>query len=833
MKFYTSVNQYGNNILVRGLNNGHAVQDRIPFKPSLFVPTTMNRDKATAKSLYGKPLAEIKFESINDAKEYVKMYKEVEGFEIYGNTNYGYQYISQQWPAEVEFDMSQLKIWTLDIETSAENGFPDIANPQEKVLIITTRDFVSKQIVSFGLFPFKPEQANHTYVQCKDEMDLLKQFLEYISEDYPHIITGWNVEFFDIPYLCNRITKILGEDALKKFSPWKVVEEKNILKFKKENISFNVMGIAILDYLDLYKKFTYGNQESYKLDHIAKVELGKEKLNYDEFSSFNEFWKGDWQKFVRYNVIDCELVDELEEKMKLIELILTMAYDAKCNYVDIFSAVRTWDCILYNQLLKKNIMVHQNQRNQGRQIAGAYVQTPRPGKYDWVVSFDATSLYPSIIMQYNMSPETMAMEKSYLDIKVSDLLENKVNTSDLAEKNICMASNGVCYTNDKQGIFPEIVQKLFDDRKQYKNLMLSAQAKYEETKDKIWLKEISKYNNFQMARKIQMNSLFGAMANEFFRFYDDRVAEGITLTGQYIIQKVGVALNDYLNKVCGTKDFEYSFYSDTDSCYVTLAPLVEKFYKGKEPEKIVDILDQICETKIQEVLNKVCGEISEYTNAFDNKISFKREAIAETGVWVAKKRYALNVLNNEGVKYAEPKLKVMGLEIVRSSTPEPIREGLRKAVKMVLTSDQDTLQKYIMEFEAEYRKLKPEDISFPRGVNGIDKYTDKANIYKGGTPMHVRGALLYNFYTKKHGLDKKYEQIKEGDKIKFVYLKEPNTIGENCIAFNTVIPLELDLLKFIDYETMFDKSFLEPMNTILHGIGWSAKPQATLEGLFG
>jgi DNA polymerase elongation subunit (family B) len=830
MKFYTSVNQYGNNILVRGVNNGHKVQDRVAFKPSLYVP---NKDKATAKSLFGKPLAEVKFDSINDAKEYVKLYKDVEGFEIYGNTNYAYQYISSTFKDDVEFDMSQLKIWTLDIETSAENGFPDVGNPQEKVLLITTQDYVSKQIVSFGLYPCEKINDKHTYVHCKDEVDLLSQFLEYVAEDHPHIITGWNVEFFDIPYLCNRITKMLGDDALKKFSPWKVVEEKSITRFQKESIAFSILGIAILDYLDLYKKFTYGNQESYKLDHIAKVELGKEKLNYDEFVSFNEFWKGDWQKFVRYNVIDCELVDELEEKMKLIELILTMAYDAKCNYVDIFSAVRTWDCILYNQLLKKNIIVHQNERKQGRSIAGAYVQTPRPGKYKWVVSFDATSLYPSIIMQYNMSPETMATESKYRDIKVSELLEGTVDTSDLVENKFCMAANGVCYTTDKQGIFPEIVQKLFDDRKQYKKLMLVAQAKYEESKDKIWLKEISKYNNFQMARKIQMNSLFGAMANEFFRFYDDRVAEGITLSGQYIIQKVGKALNDYLNKICGTKDFEYSFYSDTDSCYVTLDPLVEKFYKGKEPEKIVDILDKICESKIQEVLNKVCGEISDYTNAFQNKIVFKREAIAETGVWVAKKRYALNVYNNEGITYKEPKLKVMGLEIVRSSTPEPIREALRKAVKLVLTSDENTLQSYIMGFETEFRKMKAEDISFPRGVNGVEKYTDRNNIYKQATPMHVRGALLYNFYINKNDLRKKYELIKEGDKIKFVYLKEPNTIGENCIAFNTVIPPELDLLKFIDYEKMFDKSFLEPMNTILTGIGWSAKPQATLEGLFG
>jgi len=830
MKFYTSVNQFGNNILVRGINNGHIVQEKVPFKPSLYVPS---KTDSTAKSLFGKELAEIKFQSINEAKDYVSRYSDVSGFEIYGNTNYAYQYISSKFPDDIEFDMTQLNIKTLDIETSAELGFPDVKNPQEKILLITLQDYVSKQIVSFGLYPCSPVHDKHTYVYCKDEATLLIEFLDYISENTPHIITGWNVEFFDIPYLCNRIIKILGDDAVKKLSPWGVVEEKQVTRFQKQVAAFNILGVAILDFLDLYKKFTYSAQESYKLDHIAKVELGKEKLNYDEFDSFNEFWKKDWPKFVRYNVIDCELVDELEEKMKLIELILTMAYDAKCNYVDIFSAVRTWDCILYNQLLKKNIIVHQKENKPGRSIAGAYVQTPKPGKYKWVVSFDATSLYPSIIMQYNMSPETMLTETQYRDITVNDLLESKRDLSDLIDNKMCMAANGVCYKNDKQGIFPEIVQKLFNDRKEYKKLMLVAQAKYEETKDKIWQKEISKYNNFQMARKIQMNSLFGAMANEFFRFYDSNVAEGITLSGQYIIQKVGTGLNEYLNKVCGTKDFEYSFYSDTDSCYVTLDPLVEKFYKDKPPKKIVEILDQICESKIQEVLNTVCTEIAEYTNAFDKKIYFKREAIAETGIWVAKKRYALNVYDNEGVTYAEPKLKVMGLEIVRSSTPEPIRDGLRKAVKLALTSDESTLQNYIRDFETEYRKMPPELISFPRGVNGINKYSDRSSIYKAGTPMHVRGALLYNFHIEKNNLGIKYEKIKEGDKIKFIYLREPNLIGENCIAFNTVIPPEFDLAKYADYDTMFDKSFIEPMKTILDGVGWTTKPQATLEGLFG
>jgi DNA polymerase elongation subunit (family B) len=583
--------------------------------------------------------------------------------------------------------------------------------------------------------------------------------------------------------------------------------------------------------LGLYKKFTYTAQESYKLDHIAKIELAKEKINYGEYDSFRMFYKNNWQKFVEYNVIDTELVDQLEDKMKLIELIITMAYDAKCNYIDIFSAVRTWDCILWNHLWQKNIIVHQrDESRRGRQIEGAFVQEPVPGKYNWVVSFDATSLYPSIIMQYNLSPETIV--QGNMNVSVDTLLK-KENILDMLKKdNLCITANGYRFRTDRQGIFPEIVQKLFDDRQKYKKLMLTTQLKYEETKDPKYLKDISRYNNFQMARKIQLNSLFGAWGNEFFRFYDDRIAEGITITGQYIIKTVVNVLNEYINKICNTDNYIYCFYSDTDACYITLDNLVQKFYKNLPSDKIVEILDKICIDKIEKVINKACDNLMSYTNAFERKVYFKREVIAEQGIWVAKKRYALNVYNNEGIQYSEPRLKVMGLEIVRSSTPEPIRYGLREAVKLVLTKSEKHLQKFIKEFEEKFKEFSPEDISFPRSVNGVTKYNDKSSIYKQGTPMHVRAALLYNFYLSKGKLDKKYELIREGDKIKFLYLKEPNPIGENCIAFVSSIPDEFNIKKYVDYETMFLKSFLDPIDTILNCVGWSAKPKATLEGLF-
>lgn len=828
-KFYTNVVQWGNRVLVREVQDGYPVQHKNAFKPTLFVKA---KKGSQWKSLFGENLEPITFGEINEAKDFIKRYSEVDNFEIFGNKNFAYQFITENYSGEIEFDISQIKIFSIDIETSAEYGFPNVNDPIESVLLISIQDYASKQIVTFGCGDFKVTKDNHDYVQCRNENELLSKFITFIQQELPHVFTGWNCETFDIAYLVKRIDRVLGNDVSRRLSPWGIVNDKSFERAGKEVTAFEIVGIATLDYLDLYKKFTYNAQESYKLDYIAKVELGKQKLEH-EYDSFREFYKNDWQRFVEYNVVDVELVDQLEDKMRLIELIITMAYDAKCNYGDVFSAVRTWDCILYNHLWNKKVVVHQrDETRRGRQIIGAFVKEPVPGKYDWVVSFDATSLYPSIIMQYNMSPETMIVGESY-DTTIDGMVNHTFDVTDHAvSQDYTMAANGYYYRRDSQGLFPEITQKLFDDRQRYKKLMIAAQKQYEETKDKKYQKEISKYNNFQMARKIQLNSLFGAWGNEYFRFYDDRIAEGITITGQYIIQRVGKALNEYLNKICETKNFDYAFYSDTDSCYITLDPLVRKFYAGQSKDKIIEILDKICEEKIVKVINKACDGIGDYTNAFQRKIIFKREAISDRGIWVAKKRYALNVYDNEGVRYADPKLKVMGLEIVKSSTPEPVREALREAVRLAITSTQNDLHRYIENLESDFKKLKPHEIAFPRGVKGLQKYSDTADIYKSATPMHVRGSLLYNFHMKKKNLDKKYEMIQEGDKIKFLYLSEPNPISENCIAFVSQLPPELGLTKYVDYNTMFEKSFVEPLTSIISSMGWSVKPKATLADLF-
>ena len=554
--------------------------------------------------------------------------------------------------------------------------------------------------------------------------------------------------------------------------------------------------------------------------------MGHKKLE-NPHDSFREFYEKDWNLFVEYNIIDTVLVDELEDKLKLIELCFTMAYDGKMNYSDVSSPVKTWDCLLYNHLWQQNVVFGQKESKQSRSIAGAYVQEPVPGQYEWVESFDATSLYPSIIMQYNMSPETLVPGEVY-DVTVDGMLEKKYSF----DGKYAVASNGQCFSRDKLGYMPEIVQKFFDDRQRYKKLMKESEQLLEDTKDPKYKNEIAKYNNFQMARKIQLNSLYGAMANEYFRFFDTRIAEGITLSGQVIIRETAIALDEYVNEVCGTKGETYSFYSDTDSCYITLKAVVDKFFADKDTNKLVDILDKIGTDQIEPCISRAMDKLVDYTHAYEKKIFFKREAIADKAIWIAKKRYAMNVYDNEGTRYQVPQLKVMGLEIVRSSTPAPVRASLKEAVRLTLTTDEKTLQKFIEKTQKEFKSMSPEEIAFPRGCNNIGKYTCDTDIYAKGCPIHVRGSLLYNHYLDVNNISHKYEKIQEGDKVKFLYLKEPNTMREYCISFNSKIPAEFNVHRYVDYDVMFQKAFLDPMDTIVKSLGWETEETHTLEDLF-
>lgn len=354
-------------------------------------------------------------------------------------------------------------------------------------------------------------------------------------------------------------------------------------------------------------------------------------------------------------------------------------------------------------------------------------------------------------------------------------------------------------------------------------------------------KDISKYKNLQLAKKVQLNSAYGALGNQYFRFFDVRMAESITLSGQLSIRWIEARVNEYLNKLLKTEGEDYVIASDTDSLYITFDRLVKQvFAKGDgvqnlDTDRVVKFLDDVAQKKIEPFIDKSYQDLADLMNAYDQKMFMKREAIADKGIWTAKKRYALNVYDNEGVRYTEPKLKVMGLEIVKSSTPQSCRDALKGAVKLIMSSDETTVQKYIADFKEKFRTLPFEEVAFPRGVTDLTKYTtngDELEFMKS-TPIHVRGSLLYNHLLKQHKLEKRYESIKDGEKIKFCYLKTPNPVRQNVLSIMSSLPKEFGLNQYIDYDTQFDKAFLEPISAILSAIGWKAEKTATLEAFFG
>lgn len=551
-----------------------------------------------------------------------------------------------------------------------------------------------------------------------------------------------------------------------------------------------------------------------------------------------------YQIGMEYNIKDVDLIVKLEDKLKLLELGLTLAYDTKCNYEDIFAQTRMWDSLIYCYLLEKNIVVPPKEvKQKSSAFEGAYVKEPQVGLHEWMASFDLNSLYPHLLMQYNLSPESLIDPEDYTDemrriisdgVSVERLLNQKIDTSNL--NGVTLTPNGQFFKTDKQGFLPRMMEELYEDRKRFKKLMLKYKQDYENETDAESKKEIAKlvarYDNLQLAKKLSLNSAYGVLGSQYFRFYDIRLALAVTQAGQLSIRWIERKLNQYMNNILKT-DTDYVIASDTDSIYLNLGPLVKKVYDTKSPtSKVIDFMDKVCEEKIQPYIDKSYKELSDYVHAFQQKMQMKRECLADKGIWTAKKRYILNVYNNEGVAYHEPKMKVMGLEMIKSSTPQVVRGKMHELIKLIVDADETTVQNFILNFKEEFKTLPPEEISFPRGVNGLKEYTDSASVYKKGTPIHVKGALLYNSKLKELDLSKTYPTIKEGEKLKFSYLKSPNPIKDTVISYPVRLPKEFGLHDYIDYEIMFEKTFVEPVKIILDTIGWEIEKRSTLDSFF-
>ncbi len=837
--FYTSVVRYGNSMLYRGYDaNGNKIFKKDHFKPTFYISS---KKDVGWTGFDGKNIGPVSFENMRESKQWLEKYKDVEGINVYGSSNYLHQYITEKYPREIEFDRDRINVSTIDIETEYEGGFPNPSEATQKILAITLKNNIDNIYHVWGYGDYNTETAlikPVRYYRCRDEASLLTKFLDFYfkQENMPDVITGWNVRFFDIPYLVNRTARILGMDMVKKFSPWGMVEHKTIKRMMKTQETFDIRGVQILDYLELFQKFgyAYGTQESYKLNNIANVVLGEKKLSFEESGSLKNLYKDDFQKYIDYNMKDVQLVDRLEEKMGLITLAVTMAYKGGVNYQDVFGTVGIWESIIYRKLMtqRKVTPAHFSPASKSS-FAGGYVKDVYEGMHDWVVSFDLNSLYPNIIVQWNMSPETI--------VRLSDVptgVDYYLNYFDseldpihpmLREKNLTVATNGSTYSKKQEGVLPTIIIDYYNERKSVKKMMLAAEQQYVKTKTYELEKEINQLHNQQMAIKILMNSLYGAMGNQYFKYFDIQIAEGVTLTGQMVIRWAERAINKSMNDLLKTDNKDYVIAMDTDSLYVNFADLVKKL----KPTDPVKFLDKISAEHFEPILNKSYEKLFKNLNCHKSRMEMAREVIADRGIWTAKKRYILNVHNSEGVQYDEPKLKIMGIEAIKSSTPEVVRKKFKEIFKVLLTGSEKETQNFIQSFKQEFYSLPAEQVAFPRSVTNITDWSDRKTIYGKGSPIHVRGSLLYNKYLKEFKLNKKYELIENGSRLKFCYLKMPNKIKENVVAFPDKLPEEFGLNNYIDYDTQFQKTFIDPLSLILDAINWSAEERASLDEFFG
>lgn len=840
--FYTSVERYGNNILWRGYKNSKRFSQKVQFQPTLYIS---NKNGDEYRSLIGdKPVIPKRFENMAAAKDFAEQYKDVRGMDIWGNTNYVTQFIEENYPGEIKFDSSLINVVAFDIEVDISDGYANIETADKEITSIAYKSSKSDTYHLLGrkeydkhktITGISPEHIQ--FMQFDTEHALLRRFIQIWENDYPDIVTGWNVEYFDIQYIVTRIAALFNEDTARRLSPWGSIRKQTREFFGKPQSTYTISGISVIDYMDAFKKFgyKYGPQESYKLDHIAHVILGEKKLDYSEYGNLTTLYEKNPQLYLDYNLKDTHLIVRMEEETGLLSLVMTVAYGGGVNYGDAFGTVGIWESTIYRKLMEKKIVpfLKGGPGQRAGELVGGYVKDPQVGMHPWVVSFDLNSLYPHLMLQYNMSPETYLEDtRKYVtqDMVLKDQFEND-------DSSISVCANGACFTNKKLGIIPEIIDEYYNNRKKIKKEMLRVEQEIENEKDPVRKKELKReanqLHNSQMAIKIAMNSLYGATANIYFLYYINDMAEAITTGGQLSIRYAQKSVNAYLNKILKTDGVDYIVYIDTDSIYVNMGPLIKSVFGTTDIDRKQgeEFLDKVCATKIEAVIAAGYENLAKKMGAYRNAMSMKREKITDKSVFVAKKRYIMNALNSEGVHFAKPKISVTGLESVRSSTPEICRNKMKDAFEVIMNEGEEAIQKFIDKFRGEFRNLPAEEIAKTSGTDDIEKYIHQGT-YKKGCPMHVRGCILYNQFLESNGLDKKYQKIQSGDKIKFVYLKTPNPIRENMISFPGVLPKEFNLDKYIDYDIQFEKVFLGPIESILQAIGWSAEKVNTIEDFF-
>lgn len=853
---YTYYKQWGNNILFRYRKNGISHAKTINFyKPSLFTVDKSATD--SQESIFGQPLKQHIFDDIRAAKAFAEQYKHVDGIEIHGNSNFGNQFVIEFYKGEMpDFKAKDIRVGILDIEVYSPDEFPEPSKAAHPINGITIYDSFTDTFYVFGMVDYVHDKQhkqvgklNVVYRKFDDEIALLTAMLMHFSEFQYDATTGWNSETFDMPYIVNRCFALVGKSLTSNsLSPFGNIRIDTFTsEYGTELMKVDIQGLPHLDYLSLYKKHIHSPRESYKLGDIAAVELGSTKLSYEEEGSIANLFKMNPQLFTEYNVVDVLLIKQLDDKLGLLNTTYTIAYYTLSNYEDTLGTTKVWEQLVAKHLYGKNVApLFKKRSGVYRDFEGGYVRDPILGFIEWPFTVDLNSLYPHLEMEFNIGPETHVpreqLPRELATLKatytIDDLVNGTADLSALKKYDLAMTANFEFYRKDKMSFFSEIKRDLYTRRKTYKKQMLVAEQAYADAKNSgadysQFEEQKAKFDNLQMAMKILLNAGYGAGANEHFLYFMIENAEAITTSGQLVNRYTSTRVERHLQNLLGTNEPLW-VYSDTDSSFYTLKVFHDKVLSQvTDVQKKVDIIDKFIKTHVDPFIVKQTDALADMLNAYENKMVWEREVIAERCVFVAKKRYAMKVWDNEGVRYkGTPKYKIMGLEAIRSSTPEWARAYLKECYTITLEKDEEKLHDRFAEIEREFMSMPVEKIAIPRGVNQLEKWaTGDGEVFKSGTPKNVKAALIHNELVDQKGL--KIKKITSGSKIKYIDLKKQNPTGFAVIGFEGYLPKEFGLEQYIDRATIFESSFKSALELFLTPVGWTAVRVVSLEDFFG
>jgi DNA polymerase elongation subunit (family B) len=854
--YYSSFFRRGNKVFIREIaEDGERRNYSVEYKPKLYIPS--DEPNCDYKTLDGEQLKEVEFSSISSARDYAKADSRVK---LYGFNRWEYACINELYPQNIEYNMNDIRCVMLDIETCSDGHYSSIANPDQEIVLIQLLYKGTYYIL--GLDHYDNYEENVKFIRCKSEVELLKRFVQLFRKIDPDVITGWNSSGYDIPMLYSRMGAIGLEEQFKRLSPFNMINTYDDIVYNKPQLRVDIMGIQHLDYMNMIRKFDLRKFENYKLDTVGTAITGKGKVKYT--GSMHKLYVTDYQKYVSYGIRDVELLDEIDRDTQIMELVILLGYKSKTNFSDAFYQVRMWDCTFYDYL--KNIRhvqtpfhaIDREPLEDGDDedgYEGAYVKLVVAGKYSWIVSDDVQSLYPSIMIAWNMSPETYAGKFDFdVDYFVNEFFKNGKIKQQIKDENVTLSANGAKFVRDYIGFIPEIINTEFNARVEAKDKMTNAKKEIErlnhllasnpndqDIKNRISeQKLIAKVEKIkQLALKVRINSAYGAIGNQHFRFYKREMAEAITLTGQVLLKLIDEMSNSLINNIVGNETpVDYVVAQDTDSNYIVLNDIVKKFVKkGATTEETIEFLDRYHKKYIAPEIKRVTDDMQNDMNVYEHRLKFVRDVIADEGIFLAKKRYALQVWDAEGVRYDKPDLKVMGIESVKSSTPQFCKGKINHSISIILNGGNEELISYIKESRNEFFKLPIAEIALPRGITDMDKWVDeykstglfssddefKGDSYISRTPIHVKGAIAFNNLIYQHNLTNKYVPITNGDKIKFVHLLSPNPISSNVLAFDDSLPEEFNLDEYVDKHVQYEKTLLSPIRSMADIIGWAVE----------